>query len=49
MQHEVDNIHVHNIAIDDCFVEHGSVKELRKLLGLDAKSVTDVVRSYWNR
>ncbi len=49
MQYEVDNIHVHNIAIDDCFVEHGSVKELRKLLGLDAKSVTDVVRSYWNR
>ena len=31
------------IAIPDCFVEHGSVGELKKALGLDADSVTEKI------
>lgn len=49
MNANIEGIHVHNIAISDMFVEHGSVRELRKMLGLDADSVAEVVRSYWDR
>lgn len=35
---------VKNIAIENMFVEHGAVEDLRKLLHMDAKSVASVVR-----
>lgn len=38
------SVKVHIRAIDDSFVKHGSVDELRKLLGLDADSVYELVR-----
>jgi 1-deoxy-D-xylulose-5-phosphate synthase len=36
-------IRVLNVAIDDTFVKHGSVEELRKMLKLDADSVYEAV------
>ncbi len=35
---------VRNIGIDDVFVEHGSIKELRQMLKLDAKGIADSVK-----
>lgn len=39
MRNQIEHIKVKNIAIEDMFVEHGSVGELRALLGIDAESV----------
>jgi len=36
--------HVHNIGIRDSFVEHGSIKELRKMLRIDAKSIAEKMK-----
>lgn len=44
MQHDVNNVKVRNIAIPDTFVEHGSVKELRKMLGIDSEGVLNIIR-----
>lgn len=40
LQTEGLRVHFLSIAVDDCFVEHGDVKELKKSLGMDADSVT---------
>lgn len=45
-QKGICNFTVHNMAIPDIFVEHGSVRELRKRLNIDAQSVVEVVKSY---
>ncbi|MBS7008013.1 1-deoxy-D-xylulose-5-phosphate synthase [Anaerostipes sp.] len=37
---------IRNIGIDDQFVEHGSVDELRKMLGLDSASMTDKIKEW---
>ena len=37
---EIDNVHVKTYGYDDKFVSHGSVDELEKLNGLDAKSIS---------
>lgn len=39
MRNQIEHVKVKNIAIEDMFVEHGSVGELRALLGIDAESV----------
>lgn len=39
-------IHCKNIGIDDKFYEHGTVAELRKEAGIDAKSIYDKIKSY---
>ncbi len=38
-RHGLDNIKVLNFGIEDKFVEHGSVKELREDMGLDPESI----------
>lgn len=40
---ETEDLRVHyfGVAVPDCFVEHGSVEELKRALGLDAASVAD--------
>lgn len=43
---EYPGIVVRNIAINDTFVEHGSVKELRKMLGIDYESVLSIICEY---
>ena len=43
MQHDYQNLTVRSIAIGDRFVEHGDVADLRALLGLDAKSIAEVI------
>ncbi|MDD5998434.1 MAG: 1-deoxy-D-xylulose-5-phosphate synthase [Lachnospiraceae bacterium] len=48
MQQDIRNIRVHNMAIPDTFVEHGSVIQLRRSLGLDAESIAHIVAEYWN-
>ena len=35
---------VRNIGINDVFVEHGSIKELRQMLKLDGKGIADSVK-----
>lgn len=40
LQTEGLRVHFLSIAIPDCFVEHGDVKELKKAMGMDADSVT---------
>jgi len=45
MNSGVRNIDVVNIAIDDTFVEHGSVASLREKYGLDADSVVRTIES----
>lgn len=37
---------IRNIGIDDRFVEHGSVGELRKMLGLDSASMTHKIKEW---
>lgn len=37
---------IRNIGIDDRFVEHGSVSELRKMLGLDSASMTHKIKEW---
>lgn len=41
LEEEALHTKVLRMAIPDCFVEHGSVGELKKALGLDADSVTE--------
>lgn len=43
MRNHVTNITVKNIAIQDTFVEHGKVEDLRKILKLDAEDIVRVV------
>lgn len=38
-----ETVKILKCGIDDCFVEHGSVPELHKRIGLDAQSVTDKI------
>lgn len=40
----ISHLKVKNIAIDDEFVEHGSVGELRSMLGIDRDGVLEVIR-----
>lgn len=42
----ITDIKVQNLAIEDMFVEHGKVSELRKMLGIDTQSVMRVVEEY---
>lgn len=43
MRNHITNLTVKNIAIEDTFVEHGKVGELRKLLKMDAESIVKMV------
>ena len=43
LEEEALHTNVLRMAIPDCFVEHGSVGELKKALGLDADSVTEKI------
>ncbi len=40
----ITHLTVKNIAIDDTFVEHGSVGELRSMLGIDKDGVLETIR-----
>lgn len=42
-QHHIQDVRVLNFGIPDQFVEHGTVKELRKDLGLDPESITEKI------
>ncbi|MGN0154883.1 MAG: 1-deoxy-D-xylulose-5-phosphate synthase [Lachnospiraceae bacterium] len=46
MRNDINNVKVKNIAIEDTFVEHGSVKELRRLLKIDKESVLEKIEPY---
>lgn len=37
---------IRNIGIDDRFVEHGSVKQLRKMLGIDSDTMTEKIKGW---
>ena len=43
MRNQIQNVKVKNIAIEDMFVEHGTIEELRSLLQIDAEHVMKVV------
>ena len=43
MRKGCQNLTVKNIAIEDMFVEHGEVEDLRKLLHMDAQSVAGII------
>ena len=43
MRKGCQNLIVKNIAIEDQFVEHGEVEDLRKLLHIDAESVACII------
>ena len=53
MRHRMTDVQVNNIAIEDMFVEHGKVDELRKRLQIDAdhvmKIVMDSMSAFQNR
>lgn len=40
----ISHLKVKNIAINDTFVEHGSVTELRRMLGIDKDGVLETIR-----
>lgn len=40
------DVKVRTVAIDDCFVEHGTIEQLRKQLGLNAESIYHIVKEY---
>lgn len=40
------DVHIEHVAVPDSFIPHGSVEQLKKLLGMDAQSVADRVRAY---
>ena len=44
VEEEKLSLNVETMAIDDCFVEHGTVPELRKRLGLDAETIYNKVK-----
>lgn len=46
MRNGITDVKVRNLAIDDTFVEHGKVAELRRMLGLDSESVCRAVEEY---
>lgn len=46
MQNDIRNIRVHNLNVGDAFVEHGTVAQLRKMLGIDADGVLETVERY---
>lgn len=47
MNSGVKDIDVMNFAIDDSFVEHGSVNALREKLGIDADSIVKAIEGQW--
>lgn len=44
-----EDVHIEHVAVPDSFITHGSVEQLRKLLGMDAESVAGRVRAYRGR
>lgn len=46
MRKGMTEVKVRNLAIEDSFVEHGKVAELRKMLGIDSDSVVKAVKEY---
>mgnify|MGYP002935576205 FL=1 len=46
MRNHITDITVKNIAIEDTFVEHGRVEDLRKILKLDADSIVKTVEEF---
>ena len=44
-----EEVHIEHVAVPDSFVPHGSVKQLREILGMDAASVAGRVRAYRKR
>lgn len=40
-----NNIHLINISVPDCFIEHGDVDKLKENIGLDALSIYNKIRS----
>ena len=46
MRNNITDIAVKNIAIEDTFVEHGKVEDLRRILKLDAGSIVKAVEEY---
>jgi len=36
--------HVHRIGIPDRFIEHGTVPELRHLIGMDAAAISKAIQ-----
>lgn len=44
MRKGITEVKVKNLAIEDSFVEHGTVPELRAMLGIDAKHVIELVK-----
>lgn len=45
MKNHLENIQVENIAIDNMFVEHGAVNDLRKILKIDCESVVEKIET----
>ena len=45
-KHGVSNIHVRRIGLPDKFIEHGAIKELHKVYGLDAAGIAKEVSSF---
>lgn len=46
MQNEITDVKVNNLTVGDAFVEHGTVEELRQMLGIDVESVAKAVERY---
>ncbi|MDE5863483.1 MAG: hypothetical protein K2H34_03960, partial [Lachnospiraceae bacterium] len=46
MRKGMTEVKVRNLAIEDSFVEHGKVDELRRMLGIDSDSVVKVIKEY---
>ena len=44
-----EDVHIEHVAVPDSFITHGSVDQLRKLLGMYAESVAGRVRAYRGR
>ena len=44
MRNGYRDIQVRNMAIEDTFVEHGKVSELRKIMKIDAEHVVNTVK-----
>jgi 1-deoxy-D-xylulose-5-phosphate synthase len=47
MRNGYKDLTVDSIAIEDCFVEHGAVEDLRKLLHIDTESVVNRIKSFF--
>lgn len=46
MKNGITDVKVRNLAVEDVFVEHGLVEELRRLLGIDSAGIERVVEEY---